>query len=319
MPYGSPVEDKMQDKYFQGIHDRFARDKSFRHWMMEICRDEDVGRLRDALVDEDQTHYLTCQEYSLYKLHSNKQGSITVLVEHRSDLKEALSTLQQSKQKSRRSLTSAHVLSQKSTNGTECFFYMVELPRFMVDSWSLWKLRWRCTKYWQNGVICWMQYLEILLDTTFLNSIALLQMDRLQLTAVYCNRRRGGLNTTPQMTRCRGANVCSKWLQERMDDHDIQSDFNFKTGPTVTIQQLVRYGCVVTLHDYTTDTKDDMTSMTVFHTEHINTNTWVRLVLFIFCQRIVLHSTCTAWFKSGLCPSFHSHSHSFTSSPTWSS
>ena len=30
---------------------------------------------------------------------------------------------------------------------------------------------------------------KILLDKTFLNSITLLQLDRLQLTAVYCNRR----------------------------------------------------------------------------------------------------------------------------------
>ena len=30
---------------------------------------------------------------------------------------------------------------------------------------------------------------KILQDKTFMNSIYLLQMDRLQLTAVYCNRR----------------------------------------------------------------------------------------------------------------------------------
>ena len=30
---------------------------------------------------------------------------------------------------------------------------------------------------------------KILLDKTFMNSIYWLQMDRLQLTAVYCNRR----------------------------------------------------------------------------------------------------------------------------------
>ena len=30
---------------------------------------------------------------------------------------------------------------------------------------------------------------KILLDKTFMNSIYLLQMDRVQLTAVYCNRR----------------------------------------------------------------------------------------------------------------------------------
>ena len=68
---------------------------------------------------------------------------------------------------------------------------------------------------------------KILPDKTFLNSITLLQMDRLQLTAVYSNRR--GVNTTPQMTRFRGAKVCSKWLQERIDDHNIQSDNKYKS------------------------------------------------------------------------------------------
>ena len=276
-----------------------------------------------SCADEDHTHHLTRQEYSHYKsnwwLHTNKKGSNTVPVTHRPDLKQALFTLQQSKQKSRRSLTSAHVLE---INKWHRVFLLLHGRIDKVHGGLL--ILMKVTLEMLQVLTAWGGLLnpvfgKILLDKTFLNSITLLQLDRLQLTAVYCNRRRGGLNTTPQMTRCRGANVCSKWLQERMDDHDIQSDFNFKTGPTVTIQQLVRYGCVVTLHDYTTDTKDDMTSMTVFHTEHINTNTWVRLVLFIFCQRIVLHSTCTAWLKSGLCPSFHSHSHSFTSSPTWSS
>ena len=67
---------------------------------------------------------------------------------------------------------------------------------------------------------------------------------------------------------------------------------------------LVCYVYVVTLHDYTTDTNDDTTTMTVFHTEHINTNTWVCLVSFILCHCIVIHCTCTAWLKSKLCPSF---------------
>ena len=56
---------------------------------------------------------------------------------------------------------------------------------------------------------------KILLDKTFANSIYLLQMDRLQLTAVYCNRR-GVYNTTPQMTCFRGAKVCTKWLQGKV-------------------------------------------------------------------------------------------------------
>ena len=61
------------------------------------------------------------------------------------------------------------------------------------------------------------------------------------------------------MTHFRGAEVCSKWLQERIGDHNIQSDYKYKSG--------------LTLHDYTTVTNDDMTNMTVFHKEHINTNT----------------------------------------------
>ena len=46
----------------------------------------------------------------------------------------------------------------------------------------------------------------------------------------------GAVNTTPQMIRFRGAKVCSKWLQERIDDHNIQSDNKYKSGLKVRIQ-----------------------------------------------------------------------------------
>ena len=93
------------------------------------------------------------------------------------------------------------------------------------------------------------------------------------------------------MTCFRGAKVCSKWLQERIDDRNIQSDNKYKSGLSEN-SILVRYACVVTLHDYTTDTNDDMTTMTVFHTEHINTNTWVyvrSLVHLVSAHRHTLH------------------------------
>ena len=38
------------------------------------------------------------------------------------------------------------------------------------------------------------------------------------------------VNTTPQMTRFRGAIVCSKWLQQRIDHHNIQSDYKCTIG-----------------------------------------------------------------------------------------
>ena len=75
----------MQEKYFQGIHDRFIRDRE------QLCR------RWVALADEDHTHHLTTQEYSLYQskwwLHSNKQGSNTFRLTQRPDFKHALSTL----------------------------------------------------------------------------------------------------------------------------------------------------------------------------------------------------------------------------------
>ena len=106
--------------------------------MIENGRDEDVCRQWDALANEDHTHHLTPQEYYHYKsnwwLRSNKTGSNTVPVKHRLDFKQALSIMQQLKQKRRRSTTNVHELSQKSTMGTEFFFFMVKVARFMVDS-----------------------------------------------------------------------------------------------------------------------------------------------------------------------------------------
>ena len=71
--------------------------------MIESGRDEDVCRQWDALADEDHTTHLTPQEYYHYGsnwwLRSNKTGSNTVPVQRRPDFKQALSTLQQLKQK----------------------------------------------------------------------------------------------------------------------------------------------------------------------------------------------------------------------------
>ena len=92
------LKKKCKKRDFQGIHDRFIRDPEFRIRMIENHRDEDLCRRWDALADEDHTHHLTIQEYSLNKskwwLHSNKQGSNTMPFRHRLDLKQALSTLQ---------------------------------------------------------------------------------------------------------------------------------------------------------------------------------------------------------------------------------
>ena len=62
--------------------------------MIENNRDEDVCRQMDALADEDHTRHLTPGW-----LRSEKTISNTVPVERRPDFKQALSTLQQLKEK----------------------------------------------------------------------------------------------------------------------------------------------------------------------------------------------------------------------------
>ena len=57
------LKKKCKKKFFQGIHDRFIRDETFRNRVIENGRNEDVCRQMDVLADEDHTHHLTPQEY----------------------------------------------------------------------------------------------------------------------------------------------------------------------------------------------------------------------------------------------------------------
>ena len=59
------LKKRCKKKYFQGIHVRFIRDPEFRNRIIENHRDEELCRRWDALADEDHTHHLTTQEYSL--------------------------------------------------------------------------------------------------------------------------------------------------------------------------------------------------------------------------------------------------------------
>ena len=94
---------KCKKKYNLGIHDRFIRDGKFRKNMIEIGRTEELCRQMDDLSDEDHTHHLTPEEVYNYKsewwIRSNKIGSDTLPIRHRSDFKQALSTLRQLKEK----------------------------------------------------------------------------------------------------------------------------------------------------------------------------------------------------------------------------
>ena len=103
--------------------------------MIENGRDEDVCRQWDALADEDHTHHLTPQEYYHYKsnwwLHLKKTGSNIVPVKHRPDFKQALSTLQQLKQKEEGAL-------QTSTNSRR----NQQWAQSSSSSWWSWQGSW---------------------------------------------------------------------------------------------------------------------------------------------------------------------------------
>ena len=71
--------------------------------MFDTGRTEEICRQMDDLADEDHTHHLTPEEIRDYRVNwwirSNKIGSDTMPIRHRSDFKQALSTLRQLKEK----------------------------------------------------------------------------------------------------------------------------------------------------------------------------------------------------------------------------
>ena len=140
------LKKKCKKRDFQGIHDRFLRDQEFRVRMIENHRDEELRRRWDALADGDHTHHLTAQEYLHYKnkwwLHSNKHGSNTMPLRHRSDFKQALSTFQRWQQEAgEEPHVPTYSYKHKQWEGTKFISYMVDLARFMVDSFSFRKSR----------------------------------------------------------------------------------------------------------------------------------------------------------------------------------
>ena len=143
------LKKKCKKRQFQGIHDRFLRDQEFRIRMIQHHRDEDVSRRWDALADEDHNHHLTQQEYFHYKnkrwLHSNKQGSNTMPLRHRSDFKQALSTLQRLQQEAGEE---PHVPSYSHKHK------QWQLAQSSSSTWCNWQGSWwsSCNSESQEGV-----------------------------------------------------------------------------------------------------------------------------------------------------------------------
>ena len=101
----SPIRSRRSAKRrnFLGIHDRLIRDEKFRKNMFDTGRTEEICRQMDDLADEGHTHHVTPEEILDCRVNwwirSNKIGSDTMPIRHRSDFKQALSTLRQLKEK----------------------------------------------------------------------------------------------------------------------------------------------------------------------------------------------------------------------------
>ena len=201
------LKKKMQEKVSsrESMTDSYEI-QTFRSRMIENHRDEELCRWWDALADEDHTHHLTTQLYqSKWWLHSNKQGSNTVRLRHRSDFKQELSTL--------------HRLQREAEGDPQVPTYSNRSQQWAQSSSSTW---WNWQGSWwtpypsesrdgdapsteRTGWLDELQYLERFFWTRLSwIQLTLLQMDRLQLTAVYCNRRRCKHNTSNDpFSRCK--------------------------------------------------------------------------------------------------------------------
>ena len=180
--------------------------------MIENGRDDDACRQMDVLADEDHTHHLTPQEYYHHKsnwwLRSNKTGSDTVPVERRPDFKQALSTLQQLKQKEEG--------AQRNQQWHRVLLLLLLLlhggvGKVLGGLLILMKVTMEVNQVLMEQGNLLYKYLETSLQgLIFLKSFTLLQMDRLQLTAVYCNRRVCKYHVFAVQK------VCTKWLKGKV-------------------------------------------------------------------------------------------------------
>ena len=190
------LKKKCKKRQFQGIHDRFLRDHEFRIRMIEHHRDEEVCRRWDALADADHTHHLTEQEYFYYKnkwwLHSNKQGCNTMPLRNRSDFKKRCLPCNDYNEKQEKNHTCLLTLTS-TNNGSWHRVHLLHgrIGKVLGGLLTIQKVKKEVSQvlsergdqslivFWQKPSKNWLSRIQFIL----------LQMDRLQLTAVYCNRR----------------------------------------------------------------------------------------------------------------------------------
>ena len=121
-----------------------------------------------------------------WRIRSNTVGSDTMRVRHQPDFKQALSTLQQLKHQEEHSSAKMEKIpylggTGKNPGGILLMRITTKTDPALNDQGNLLKSVWDAYSRYDSHY-----------------SLAVKHLDRLQLTAVYCNRRRG-VNTAPYM------------------------------------------------------------------------------------------------------------------------
>ena len=92
---------KCRKRHYNGIHDRYIRDKDFRKAMIENGRTEEIIIEMDRLANENHSYYPSAEELAYYRrqwwLHSNVARVDSMPVRREPEFKSALSTVQRLK------------------------------------------------------------------------------------------------------------------------------------------------------------------------------------------------------------------------------
>ena len=213
----SPLFDRdASKKDVTGIHDRFLRDHVFRkscdsnmiEMKMFVLRWHDLAQ-KDFSIDMSVTRIFSITDKKWW-ISVNKSGDTGGPLRNRSDFNQALSTLNRLHRESGETTTQAHCPTGSISNGNQSSSSsstwwqwrgsLVELPKNSKKVHRMSSRAKRLHDRTEKPVVYRSLYenpqTNGVHEFMLLFSV-LLQIDRLQLTAVYCNRL-GGVKTTPQ-------------------------------------------------------------------------------------------------------------------------
>ena len=163
-----------QEEHYKGIHDRFLRDQVYRKSQLKIGWNEQKCIEMDKLAQEDHTYRLSKEEFKRYQgqwyLTLNKSGN-NAPMRLRPDFRAAVSLKNQLHRESGEEV--AHSIFSSTILEMALFLerFLVGLVQKLVDL-----MRWQFNSFFK--VVCCSRF-------------------RLQLIAIYCNRREVYRDTLP--------------------------------------------------------------------------------------------------------------------------